>query len=422
MKTRKWGNAWRAPLALSALAAALVLSGCAGGGTVSNSVGSTQSSGGSASGSASTQSLDFIPASSRQLYDGFGSVPVTADPLAGYHAPSGPLKYCLAESYTKEAFRVGPPLGGDGMFEKLVGQLQQEGKASGPVVITDANNNASAQLSQMNNLIQQGCQVIITYPVSASGLCSAVDNAWSKGILVVSYGTEASCGHMISVDTNEYHYGYLAAQNLASRLNHQGNVVLMNAIKGVPAAEAERQGALDAFRQDPKIHVVGEAYGNWTSSIAKSQMLQFVSTHPGKIDGVWQAGLMSAAVWQALQQSGRQDVKVEAFSGTCSGLALWKQNGGDNFSFLQAGEPYAYMTMQAIQRVLAGAQPVANVLLYEEPVITPQTLDAWYQPSMNLNSDCYPNAPEQYRVKGEQLDPLFKNVPSTLPKLTYFTG
>jgi ribose transport system substrate-binding protein len=420
MKTRRSGTTWRAPLALAMLIGTLVMSGCAGG-TVSNVSGSTKGSDRAAS--ASAQSLDFIPASSRKLYDGFNSVPVTANPLAEYHAPSGRLKYCLAESYTKEAFRVGPPLGSVGMFKKLVDQLQKLGKASGPLVITDANNNASVQLSQMNNLVQQGCQVIITYPVSATGLCSAVDNAWSKGILVVSYGTEASCGHMISVDTNEYHYGYLAAQNLADRLGHQGNVMLMNAIKGVPAAEAERQGALDAFKQYPKMHVIGEAYGNWTSSIAKSQMLQFASTHPGKIDGVWQAGLMSAAVWQALQQSGRgQGVKVEAFSGTCSGLALWKQNGGDNFSFLQAGEPYAYMTMQAIQRVLAGAQPVTNVLLYEEPVITQQSLDAWFKPGMTLNSDCYPNAPEQYRVKGNQLDPLFSSVPSNLPELTYFTG
>jgi ribose transport system substrate-binding protein len=403
------------------IVAALALSGCASG-TVSKAGGTGATGSGASSLSAQASSLDFIPTAVRDLYKGFDIVPVMKDPLSAYKPPTGPAKFCLAESYTKEAFRVGPPLGSVGMFKKLVDELAQQGKASGPLVVTDSNNNASVQLSQMNNLIQQGCNVIITYPVSASGLCSAVANAYAKGILVVSYGTEASCPNMISVDVNEYRFGYLAAENLAKRLGGKGNVVLVNAIKGVPAAEAERKGALDAFKQSPGIKVIGEVYGDWTSSIAKAQMLQFVSTHPDKIDGVWQAGLMSAAVSQALDQAGRTGAKVEAFSGTCSGLALWHQNGGDNFAFLQAGEPYAYMTMQAIVRVLGGAKPMSNVLLYDEPLITQDNLNDWYQQGMTLNSNCYPNAPEKYRVKGSELDPLFTDVPSSLPQLTYFTG
>jgi ribose transport system substrate-binding protein len=368
------------------------------------------------------QDVSFIPDAQRSLYDDFSIVKVTKDPLADYKPPTGPLKYCLAESYTKQVFRVGPPLGSVGMLKALVDQLHKQGKATGPLVMTDSNNNVSVQLSQMNNLVQQGCQVIFTYPGTATGLCSAVANAYKKGALVVSYGTEASCPNMISVDVNQYRMAYLAAENLASRLGGKGNVVLVNAIKGVPAAEAERQGALDAFDKHPDIKVTGEIYGDWTPSIAKSEMLSYLATHPEKIDGVWQAGLMSASVNQALEQAGRKDVKVEAFSATCSGLALWHKNGGDNFSFLQAGEPFAYMAMEAAQRVLAGAKPVANVLLFDMPLITKDNLDEWYQPGMTENSTCYPNAPEKYRVKGEALDPLLPGATGELPALEYATA
>jgi ribose transport system substrate-binding protein len=395
--------------------AALVLGACGNA--------SVQSAAPKAAGTSSSRAdASLIPATHRDLYDGFSIVPITKDPLADYTPPKGALKYCLAESYTKQAFRVGPPLGSVGMFKKLVEQLQQQGKASGPLLMTDSNNNVSVQLSQMNNLVQQGCNVIFAYPGSATGLCSAVANAYSRGILVVSYGTETSCPHMISVDANEYRMAYRAAENLAKRLNGKGNVVLVNAIKGVPAAESERQGALDAFAKSPGIKVTGEIYGDWTSSIAKSEMLQYLSTHPEKVDGVWQAGLMSAAVSQALDQAGRTGAKVEAFSATCSGLALWHKNGGENFSFLQAGEPFAYMAMQAAQRILAGAKPRLNVLLYDVPLITSATLDEWYQPGMTENSNCYPNAPEKYRVKPADLDPLFTGVPSELPKLQYSTA
>jgi len=377
---------------------------------------------GSPGASSSSADTSIIPAARQALYQGFSIVPLTRNPLADYKPPKGPLKYCLAESYTKEAFRVGPPLGSVGMFKKLVQELQAQGKASGPLVLTDSNNNVSVQLAQMNDLVQQGCNVIFAYPGSATGLCSAVANAFSHGSLVVSYGTEASCPHMISVDANEYRMAYLAAENLAKRLNGKGNVVLVNAIKGVPAAESERKGAVDALAKIPGIKVTGEIYGDWTSSVAKSQMLQYLSTHPAKIDGVWQAGLMSAAVAQALDQAGRNGVKVEAFSSTCSGLALWHRNGGDNFSFLQAGEPFAYMAMQAAQRVLAGAKPVSNVLLYDVPLVTQETLNDWYQSGMTENSNCYPNAPEKYRVNPTDLDPLFTGTASGLPQLTYATG
>jgi ribose transport system substrate-binding protein len=401
----------------AAVALIVVLSACATG-TTTGPAGPA----GAAGSSGSVQVPDFIPASSHDLYQGFDPVPLTANPLAGYTPPTGPLKYCLNESYTKEAFRVGPPLGSDGMFQKLVDQLVKDGKASGPLVITDSNNNASVQLAQMNNLIQQGCNVIFTYPVSASGLCSAVADAFAKNVLVVSYGTEASCPNMLSVDTNNHEMGYLAAKNLIGRMGGKGDVVVVNAIKGVPAAESLRTGAMEAFGEAPNIKVVGEIYGDWTPSIAKTQMLQFLATHPGQIDGVWQAGLMSPAIYEALQQAGRSSAKIENMSATCGELALWNMQGGDNWAYTQAGEPFAYMAMQAVMRVLGGAKPVSNVLLFAPPIITQQNLAQWYQPGMTLDSDCYPNAPEQLRVKGSQLDPLFTNVPSTLPELTYFTG
>jgi ABC-type sugar transport system substrate-binding protein len=151
-------------------------------------------------------------------------------------------------------------------------------------------------------------------------------------------------------------------------------------------------------------------------------MLSYLATHPQQIDGVWQAGLMSASVDQALSQAGRKGYKVEAFSSTCSGLALWHKNGGDNFSFLQAGEPFAYMAMEAAQRVLAGAKPVSNVLLFDMPLITQDTLDDWYQPGMTENSNCYPNAPVKYRVDPKELDPLLPGTSGELPELEYATA
>jgi ribose transport system substrate-binding protein len=364
----------------------------------------------------------FIPASVASLYRNFNEIPVTPDPIASYKAPKPPWKFCLSESYEGEAFRTGPPLGSDGMVAKIVGQLYKEGLATGPLITTNSNLNTATQISQINNFVNEGCTVIMSLPASTSGLCSATTNAWNHHVLFVSFGTEITCPHTVSVDVNEYQYGYEAAANLAERLGGKGNILMVNGIQGDAAPEAEAKGAEAAFSQHSGMHVVGQVYGNYTSSIAKSQTLQFVSTHPGTLDGVWQAGLMAAAIYQGLQQAGRTQTKVETLSGTCSELALWHQTGGTNYSFLQAGEPYAYEAMQATLRILKGAHPVTNMLLFSIPTITQRTLPEWWNSQMTLNSNCYPNAPVAFRVTANQMNPLFTDLPKTLPTITYFTA
>lgn len=364
----------------------------------------------------------FIPSSVKSRYSGFSIVPVRSDPISAYKPPASPWKFCLAEAYTGNDFRVGPPLGSDGMLKKLVGQLQSEGLASGPLVETDSNNDVSVQLSQINTLVNEGCQIIFAFPGSSTGLCSAIRNAFQHGALVVSYGAETSCPDTVSVDANEYYYGYEAARALAESLSGKGSILMINAIPGTSSALATRDGALAAFKHFPGISVVGQVWGQWTPSIAKQQTLQFLSTHPGTIDGVWQAGLMSVAASQAFAQDGRSKARIEDFAGDCAELAFWKQQGGDNFAYNEAGEPFAYMAMQAAVRILRGAKPKSNMLLISPPVITQKTFSQWYKPTMTVSSTCYPNAPAGDRVSGTSLNPLFDKVPTDIPKLTYFTG
>lgn len=376
----------------------------------------------SAAAKRSASAPSWLPASVASSYKGFNIVPVTKNPLTGYKAPKAPWKFCLAESYTGNDFRVGPPLGSDGMLKKLVAQLQKKGLASGPLQETDSNNDVATQLSQMNSLVSSGCQVIFTIPGSATGLCSAIQNGFNRGVITVSMGAETACKHTVAVDANEYQYAYLSAQNLAQRLKGKGNVVMINAIQGVPSAIASQQGAEAAFKAHPGIKVIGQIWGEWTPSVAKTQMLQFLSTHPETVNGVWQAGLMSVAATQALQQVGRPAAKVEDFAGDCAELALWHQDGGSNFAYNEAGEPYAYMAMAAAVRILRGSQPLSNVLLFDPPVISAANLAHWYSPNMNTSSTCYPNAPGNDRVKASSLNALFKSIPSDVPVLTYFTA
>lgn len=368
-----------------------------------------------------------IPAADRGLYTGngvvpFSVVPLKANPMKGFVARKGPWKFCLAEDITGEPFRTGPPLGEDGMLKAMVAQLHKEHLATGKLLEAVANGSVTTQLTQLNNFISEGCSAIFLDAASLTGVCSAVQKAFAHHIAVVA-ASETKCPDSVGVDFNDAYYAYLAATNLAKRIGRHGNVLLLNAIPGEAVTVSETAGAEKALARFPKIHIVGQVYGDFTPSIAKAHVLQWASSHPGTtLQGVWQAGLMSAPAALALQQAGMSSAKVETFAGSCGGLAYWHKVGGSNFAFDEAGEPYGYEMMQAMIRILKGAKPAVNVLLFPGAMITSKNLRRWYQKGMTLTSACYPNVPKQFRPEANVLNGYFRGLPSSFPKLTYFTA
>ena len=75
-------------------------------------------------------------------------------------------------------------------------------------------------------------------------------------------------------------------------------------IPGTPGSAEIGQGGYAVFNKCHGIKVVDDIYGQWSESIAKTQMLQALATHPQKLNGVWQQGSMFMGVTQAIQQAG----------------------------------------------------------------------------------------------------------------------
>ena len=57
-------------------------------------------------------------------------------------------------------------------------------------MVTNSNSDINLELTQLRSQITQGCDVIISFPGSTTGLCSAIEEAADKGILftVISDG------------------------------------------------------------------------------------------------------------------------------------------------------------------------------------------------------------------------------------------
>jgi ribose transport system substrate-binding protein len=360
------------------------------------------------------KALEALPEEIRPYYDGYWYfATVGPNPYANWQPPKGPWQFCYNDSYQGNSWRAQAL----DEFKKLVDQYAKAGLAKPDPIITNSNNNIDVQLSQLNNMVRQGCNVILSIPSSPTGLCSGVKDAFDKGVLFVSVESPVTCPEAINVDFNEYYGGLRTAEWLAQAINGKGNVIMINGIPGLGPTVARRQAALDVLNKHPDIHILGEVNGMWTPSVGKSEMLKFLATHPQPVDGIWDSGLDGVAAGQALLQSGRPLAKINGLVGDCSYLAFWKKHNLNSFSLSQGARPALYEAFLVALKMLHGQQPVVNTILYPLPEITDANLDQWYKPDMTEQSNCFADSPDGRAVADSFFDPLFTGgtAPSPAP-------
>lgn len=349
-------------------------------------------SAGAAKGTAATAGVpSWIPASVAKYYPGYQYFStLKRNPYKSYKAPSGKWSFCYNSTYLGNAFQEGVVA----ELQKLVGQLQKAGLASGPLTVTNSNNSPTLELSQLNTLIQKGCKVIFGFPASATALCSAIANAAKNNQLYVSIESPVSCPDAINVTWNGYWAEKVGADAVLKAMNYKGNLVVTQGIPGVAIGDAETFAVQNALKGHPGVTVLGNVAGMWTPSVAATEMTKFLATHPQPVNGIIDAGAEDVSTEQALLQAGRPAAFVNSITGECSILALWKAHPeAMTLGLNQDPGAAAYESFYVAYRMLAGAKPDVNVLFYPVPEITKANFSKWYKPSMTLQSGCIPASP-----------------------------
>ena len=361
------------------------------------------------------KALEQVPESVRQYYVGYWLfAALHPTPYANWTPPRPPWQFCYNDSYQGNSWRQAALQ----EYRKLVAELAGHGLAKPELIVSNSNNDINVQLAQLTNMVRQGCNAIISIPSSPTGLCAGIKDAQSKGVLLVTAESPAECPEAINVDFNEYYAAAKTAKWLAEAIGGKGGVVLENGIPGLGPTVARRQAVLDVFGHYPGIKVLGEFDGNWTPSVAKTKMLQFLATHPQPIQGVWNGALMGVAAGQAFEQVGRKLPRINGFSGSCGFLAYWKEKGLDSFAQAQGGAPALYTAFDVAYRMLKGQKPAVNTILMPLPEITQDNLAQWYKPTMTVQDSCFADPPDGRRISEEALSRYFTNGGTPSPALT----
>jgi ribose transport system substrate-binding protein len=268
-----------------------------------------------------------------------------------------------------------------------------EAKAKGLIskyVVYSANNDATLQSQQLDQLVNQGVNAVFINPVSSTGLNPIIDKAVKKGIIVMGIDQTISHPKAYNYTNDQRAWARYHVEYIVKVLGGKGTLIRMDGIAGAPASD-ERAGVWDeVLKANPGIKVLKQVNHDWDQAKAKQLMSQIIVAFP-KFDAILSQECVPG-IYEALMDAKHKMPKVMTNDESVEGVQIWyehnKKYPKDPINAIIVENPpgVGASGMQIALWMLQGKklkegvlhQPF-NVLLYNPTlIITPANLEEWY--------------------------------------------
>lgn len=208
-------------------------------------------------------------------------------------------------------------------WEKITGAAVADGVVAAADVFTTAENQATEQAAQIQNMILQGYDAIVINAASPTALNGAVKEACDAGITVVSFDgiVTEPCAWRIAVDFKEM--GRSQLEYLAGVMPDGGNLLEIRGLAGVFVDDEISAGIHAGAEQFPQFKIVGSVHGDWAQDVAQKAVAGILPSLP-EIAGVVTQGGDGYGAAQAIAAAGRP-VPVIVMGNREDELKWWKE-------------------------------------------------------------------------------------------------
>jgi ribose transport system substrate-binding protein len=394
----------------------MVLAGCAGNNQGSGSSAAGASACGTVPDLKTTGSADLtgLPQDVRAGYDGYFA-PVNTSTYADFKSTkTGGFKIGYSDSFAANAWRAAAL----DRLKSNVAAWKAKGLVS-ELVNTNSNLDNNLQIQQITSMINQKVDAIIAIPNSPTAFNGVIQQAHDAGIPFITMNSHVTSPYAINIDPNYFLTGVKVAAGLAAKMGGKGNVVIADGINGAPASTQLHNGYLQAFKSCPGIKVTGSVEGQWNNATAKTVMLQYLATHPGKVDGVVNSGYESVGIAQALQQSGRPLAPIGDANPDIGSLLLFRDQLADRFVASTAPpQPSADAALHIAVGTLLGYGPKFDAVIANPPVVSDKdALGKWIESGWKKDDPGPAPAPPDTPFFAPDMSVFFQR-PAALPALT----
>ena len=190
------------------------------------------------------------------------------------------------------------------------------------LTVVDAQDNASKQASDVEDLIQQDVDLIIINPTDSKAVASAVESANNANIPVITVDRVSEGGDVIShIASDNKEGGKMATAYLQEVIGEGAKVAQLEGVAGSSAATDRGAGFEEVAKKG--FDVVASQTANFNRAEGLTVMENILQSN-GDIKGVFaQNDEMALGAIEAIEASGK-DIKVVGFDATDDGVQAVK--------------------------------------------------------------------------------------------------
>ncbi|RQS14842.1 sugar ABC transporter substrate-binding protein [Burkholderia sp. Bp8998] len=187
-------------------------------------------------------------------------------------------------------------------------------------------NDLGEQLSELEDVGVKKPSAVLFMGVNPRGVVPAIQKVNAIGIPIVNYNDRVAGGKFASVVVaDDYNLGLDVARYLFRSLGGNGNVVILEGVKGSTTSDERERGFRKALQEFPGIHLLASQPANYQRLQALQVMENLIQSNP-KIDGVLAAAdVMAMGAIEALEAAGQKQVKVVGIGGVPESVKAIKE-------------------------------------------------------------------------------------------------
>jgi ribose transport system substrate-binding protein len=268
-------------------------------------------------------------------------------------ADTASKRIALSNNYAGNSWRQAMLTSWDTITKPAV----EAGTVAAADAFTTAENQATEQAAQIQNLILQGYDAIVVNAASPTALNGAVKEACDAGIIVVSFDgiVTEPCAWRIAVDFKQM--GRNQLDFLATKLPAGGNLLEIRGLAGVSVDDEIHAGIEEGLAKHSSFKVVGSVNGDWAQDVAQKAVAGILPSLPDDIVGVVTQGGDGYGAAQAFAAAGRTMPTI-IMGNREDELKWWKEqkdaNGYETYS-VSIAPGVSTLAFWVAQQILDGA-------------------------------------------------------------------
>jgi ABC-type sugar transport system substrate-binding protein len=188
---------------------------------------------------------------------------------------------------------------------------------------TNANSQFNKQISDVEQMIDSGVQLLVIAPLNSDGWDSVFAKASAKHIPIVTIDRKINASpckdYLTFIGSDFAEQGKRAADEMAKALGNKGSVAILLGAPGNNVTTLRTSGFKDEIAKvAPDIKIVFEQTGNFAREDGQKVSEQLLQSNPG-INGIYgENDEMALGAEVALKGAGKKagDVKVVSIDGT----------------------------------------------------------------------------------------------------------